>query len=603
MTSEFFLWCAGTSRQLLDQSLEDDRIRQEQLGAHVFFTALLAFASSYFALAYVFDQTWSILIFSTLWCISIFLLDRTLIVSPVLMYKTSAVGRAGGANNDRLVTAWGTLIIRLVLAVLLGIFIATPFELKIFAPEIEEAILSGYKQDQINNIGVSIKLSEARKKSISEDSQRSLDFLSQASVEETSIQKDIESLRQSIKEKETQREREISEGTGGAPPGYGRRADQFTKELKDLYENLRSQQNKLEGLAKERATKNSSILERRKSELQKIDEELARLERNKNRLTSDENLGSAQEREVRLQQLLDQRQEKNHELDTFATLDATRLEKLNKELASIDHEIQAFYAGKVTNVLGLDPNTFSLLKRIEALTKLQSDNERILVACWVIFLVFMLFEVIPILAKFFFKGSAYDFLILREKRLAEAGAGEALADAIEREEQAKWKTGAARTQTEMLRKRNEAALKSTLPNDVLDAMKKQSDDVIRTWQASELRKHNRDGDIDYLEESFIRLFRDVIPKRVDSATQDSIKEQPTDKKPTVTLLDYIKRLFGVNHDDVMKENRKLIFLIGAFPIVTTLTPPVNTTLAYGCLVCGLTMLAFFLTTRNKVVSS
>ncbi len=529
MTSEFFLWCAGTSRQLLDQCLEDDRIRQEQLGAHVFFTAVLAFFSSYFALAYAFDQTWSILIFSSLWCISIFLLDRTLIVSPVLTYRSTS-SRSKNISNDRLATAWETLSIRLVLAALLGLFIATPFELKIFAPEIEEQILSEHKEINIARVAASLETVEARKLATINDYQNKSNLLASASLVEKQIDNEIKELKKRISEKEQSRVIEFDKGNGGAKPGAGKRFNKLSGELDKFNVQLENKEADLRKLSATRQSKSEDILKQSNEALKPIDEELSHLESQKKSLTAGGVPLSDQQREAKLQDFLKLSQAKAVEMQTRPDVEPTALKS---ELAQLDSKIKAIYDGGdgKNDINSADSKKFSLLTRIEALAKLQTDKERVRVACWIVFSVFMLFEIIPILAKFFFKGSAYDFLILREKRLAEAGVSAAVAEAVEREEESKWRSDAARTQTEVLRQRNDALLSNTFPSDAMAAMKKEWDDIIRSWGESEKRKHNRSGDIDYLEEAFETLFKDDTPRRKESVVADGTNPSPSKVSP------------------------------------------------------------------------
>lgn len=125
-TGDFFLFCAGTDASILDKC-PTDRNKYMGIGATVFFTGVLAFFSSSYALYTVFESYVMAVAFGLVWGLMIFNLDRYIVMS---------MKSQGKWWRD----AW-VAFPRLVMAVLLAVVISKPLELKIFEKEIRAELV------------------------------------------------------------------------------------------------------------------------------------------------------------------------------------------------------------------------------------------------------------------------------------------------------------------------------------------------------------------------------------------------------------------------------------------------------------------------------
>lgn len=156
--SNFLLFCSGVSREVLDKCPDSEKIKHSSIGASVFFTAILATVSSYFAFSLIFDSSWIILGLSIFWGLIIFNLDR---------YIVSTLRKKGNLFNEML-----QISPRLILSIAIAVVIAKPLELQIFKSEIEQnlykqltynlSILENKYQDKLQR-------SDAEKKQLNEE--------------------------------------------------------------------------------------------------------------------------------------------------------------------------------------------------------------------------------------------------------------------------------------------------------------------------------------------------------------------------------------------------------------------------------------------------
>ena len=123
----FFLMCSGSNPAVLKKSPTDIN-KYIGIGATIFFTGVLAFIASAYAIHTVFDSWIASLGFGLIWGLMIFNLDR---------YIVSSMKRQGSALQD-----FFTALPRLVLAVIISIVISKPLELKIFEKEINAELIS-----------------------------------------------------------------------------------------------------------------------------------------------------------------------------------------------------------------------------------------------------------------------------------------------------------------------------------------------------------------------------------------------------------------------------------------------------------------------------
>ncbi|MDX6190931.1 DUF4407 domain-containing protein [Flavobacterium sp. Fl-318] len=137
MLKQFFILCSGVDRDLLDGCSEGEQTKYVGIGATVFFTAVMAFLASAYALFTVFDSIYPALIFGFVWSLLIFNLDR-FIVSTI-------------KKRDRFLDEFLQATPRIMLAVIIAIVISKPLEIKIFEKEINTVLLKEKNEMELAN--------------------------------------------------------------------------------------------------------------------------------------------------------------------------------------------------------------------------------------------------------------------------------------------------------------------------------------------------------------------------------------------------------------------------------------------------------------------
>jgi len=127
MVKEFFWMCSGADTDLLQESPKSEQIKYAGIGGTVFFTAIMAFVSSAYALYTVFDNVYASVLFGLIWGLLIFNLDR-FIVSTI-------------KKRDNFWQEFLQASPRIVLALIIAVVISKPLELKIFEKEIDRVLL------------------------------------------------------------------------------------------------------------------------------------------------------------------------------------------------------------------------------------------------------------------------------------------------------------------------------------------------------------------------------------------------------------------------------------------------------------------------------
>lgn len=123
----FFLFCSGVEHSILERCPSDVN-KYVGIGATVFFTGVLAFISSGYALFTVFNSYWAAIPFGLTWGLMIFNLDRYIVMSM--------------KSNGVWWRDWLVALPRLALAVLLALVISKPLEMKIFEKEIQAELVT-----------------------------------------------------------------------------------------------------------------------------------------------------------------------------------------------------------------------------------------------------------------------------------------------------------------------------------------------------------------------------------------------------------------------------------------------------------------------------
>ena len=212
MLQRFFIFCSGADTDILDQCSAGEKTKYAGIGATVFFTAVMAFIASTYALYTVFDNYFSAVFFGFIWGLLIFNLDR-FIVSTI-------------KKRDNFFDEFLQATPRLLLAVIIAIVIAKPLELKIFEKEINQVLL-----EEKNNMTLQNK------------DQLALQFIPATE----NLQAEIIALKKEITDKETSvnalYETYIAEAEGrigteliGKGPVYKEKRDKHDAELAALQE-------------------------------------------------------------------------------------------------------------------------------------------------------------------------------------------------------------------------------------------------------------------------------------------------------------------------------------------------------------------------------
>ena len=137
MLKQFFLLCSGADKNLLEGCSEGEQTKYVGIGATVFFTAVMAFIASAYALFTVFDNIYPALLFGVVWSLLIFNLDR-FIVSTI-------------RKRDRFGSELLQATPRIILAIIIAIVISKPLEIKIFEKEINTVLLKEKNAMALNN--------------------------------------------------------------------------------------------------------------------------------------------------------------------------------------------------------------------------------------------------------------------------------------------------------------------------------------------------------------------------------------------------------------------------------------------------------------------
>ena len=130
---EFFWWCAGVHQKTLQQFPQEHN-KYVSIGATIFFTGLFAALAGGYALYFVFSgndfAVFMAFLFGGIWGLAIFNLDRYIVLS---MDKSRNI-------STQVLHA----VPRILLAILIGLVISRPLELKIFDKEIQDYLGNEY---------------------------------------------------------------------------------------------------------------------------------------------------------------------------------------------------------------------------------------------------------------------------------------------------------------------------------------------------------------------------------------------------------------------------------------------------------------------------
>lgn len=137
MLKKFFILCSGADKNLLEGCSEGEQTKYVGIGATVFFTAIMAFLASTYALFTVFDSIYPAIAFGIVWALLIFNLDRFIV---------STIRKRDHFRSELLQASP-----RFLLAIIIAVVISKPLEIKIFEKEINTVLLKEKNQMELAN--------------------------------------------------------------------------------------------------------------------------------------------------------------------------------------------------------------------------------------------------------------------------------------------------------------------------------------------------------------------------------------------------------------------------------------------------------------------
>ena len=137
MLKRFFILCSGVDSDIVNGCSNGEQNKYAGIGATVFFTAIMAFIASSYALFTVFDNPYIAMGFGLLWGLLIFNLDR-FIVSTI-------------KKRDNFMDEFIQATPRIILAIIIAIVISKPLEIKIFQKEIATVLLKEKNEMAMSN--------------------------------------------------------------------------------------------------------------------------------------------------------------------------------------------------------------------------------------------------------------------------------------------------------------------------------------------------------------------------------------------------------------------------------------------------------------------
>ncbi len=137
MLQRFFILCSGADSEILKTCSKGEQNKYAAIGATVFFTAVMAFIASSYALYTVFDSVYAAIFFGFIWGLLIFNLDRFIV---------STIRKRNNFSRELLQAAP-----RIILALIIAVVISKPLEMKIFEKEINQVLLEQKNELTLNN--------------------------------------------------------------------------------------------------------------------------------------------------------------------------------------------------------------------------------------------------------------------------------------------------------------------------------------------------------------------------------------------------------------------------------------------------------------------
>src|SRR6201994_3625932 len=226
--TRFFWFCSGAHVDTL-KKYPIEHNKYVGIGATIFFTALFASLSGGYAMYFVFSgNAFAVgfaIIFGLIWGTAIFNMDR---------YIVSSIDKEGSTNSQILQASP-----RILLAIMIGIVISRPLELKIFDKEIRQKLKSAYLKGQHHKI-------DTLEKTYSEKYAMELSKNTDLKKEKDSLEKDINRSRYELNQEVFGDKTNQTSGI----VGYGNYAKQkqgVLEEKEDRLKTVTDDEDKLDG--------------------------------------------------------------------------------------------------------------------------------------------------------------------------------------------------------------------------------------------------------------------------------------------------------------------------------------------------------------------
>jgi len=275
--TRFLIFCAGADKRLLAGCPNSDLVKIQGIGGVVAATGLLAFLSGGYAFYTVFSPKESLIggaqmvssagsgfaavgaiVFGLIWALVIFNLDRFIV----------AASGPGDGKDTISRSEFRTALPRIVMAVLIGLVLAAPLEVRIMKTEIEAALSMAQSKTQK-------ELNDMTDAKLKDDRQRLDAELARVRAAIADREKKVTELQQQLGKFTEDLNRELQDGGAGRGKGDGPVAAALRTNMRDVEGRLAQEraavQPQIEGLQREAAD-----VQRRIDDLQrKRDEEYA----------------------------------------------------------------------------------------------------------------------------------------------------------------------------------------------------------------------------------------------------------------------------------------------------------------------------------------
>lgn len=216
--SRFFWFCSGIHQPTLEKH-PTEHTKYVGIGATIFFTGLFAALSGGYAMYFVFKGDTAAVLFAIffgiLWGLAIFNMDR---------YIVSSINKNSSSTKQILQATP-----RILLAIMIGMVISRPLELKIFDKEIKERLKVSYLNNQRSKI-------DTLNKAFTNKYTIELNKLKESKAQRDSLESGIKSDRQKLNFEVFGTKTTETSGV----MGYGPYAKRKEEELKQRQQNLDS---------------------------------------------------------------------------------------------------------------------------------------------------------------------------------------------------------------------------------------------------------------------------------------------------------------------------------------------------------------------------